>query len=590
MSDETVCLQSIHFVLAANGFRRSASISKHIYGGVLSKSDLDFPIQIEIFDPFFVRKPDVILLSKPDSLPTRLPHVFADKHLCYLDDQGAEFDRYDPVGNITLVLASLHDLLDQYATKPELLQQEFRRELPAYWQQNNEELVYLAAESSKNIVYEYFHYLDPAGTKLGEIIVADDATGTRDWRRKRQNAEQIGTGHAVIVSLPTDIEIPDKDWPPTQFTHVAAWLKASGHQASYQRLVTQAFEHIATSSSCFFIFQLQGMFLGGLLSFRSNRSRRVIREKFKRTRPGRRGRQKKLDVPLHRKVSLLSSLQKYESADTFQRLNVRDVRASTVYTRNLVYERNLSTINIAVIGCGTLGGYVASLLQHAGAGTGGGSLALYDADELHPENLGRHLLSSRYLGQNKATALATELNDNPPVGGCVHAIPSKVDPCEYEAFAKQYDLVVDTTGEITFSTSLCHEAHRSEYMVPVLYGWIDAGGLAARTLLDQPGSGLACYACLKTRDSTGKIGERFQLFKNGVEIPSWQPRPCGIGGFLPFPTQASVTAAGLAQAQSLDWINNSPAPRFRHISLDPRACDTKSADLKPLKECPCCQT
>ncbi|MEE1721090.1 ThiF family adenylyltransferase, partial [Pseudomonas aeruginosa] len=91
------------------------------------------------------------------------------------------------------------------------------------------------------------------------------------------------------------------------------------------------------------------------------------------------------------------------------------VDAESWLTRNLAGGvTGLAGKNIALVGCGAIGGYLADLLVKSGAGFLGGSLVLIDDDELSVGNLGRHFLGFEYIGQNKAAALCAELRAKYP--------------------------------------------------------------------------------------------------------------------------------------------------------------------------------
>src|SRR5690606_1251084 len=60
--------------------------------------------------------------------------------------------------------------------------------------------------------------------------------------------------------------------------------------------------------------------------------------------------------------------------------------------RNIPASKTLAGKNLAVVGCGTIGGYLSDMLVKAGAGTCGGKLTLVDFDCLLPQNIGRHRL------------------------------------------------------------------------------------------------------------------------------------------------------------------------------------------------------
>lgn len=590
MSDsESQTLEVIHYALAQAGFKRRASTKDNIYEQTVTKSNIDFAIRIHIEDPYFGKKPLILLVDRPVGLPGLLPHIFFEKALCYLDDRGVEFDRYNPRYNVLVMLTALDALLDQFVSNEESLQSELRRELPAYWQRDYSDPVFMTANGS-SFIFELYTRTDLNGDSVGEMVLADSDITAASWRRKRNgNDTTTLSGPGFVFDLPHDISIPPEEWPPDSVTKLDQWLDQANTTSVRHRVLNTLYRRIADNKPCFILFQLHQMLFGGLVSFSTPAAIKAIKRNFKTTQPSRRGKSKALLPDTKRISTLISRIDRLEQGSSFSRFSIIDARMSTISTRNSTAEKSLSGIRIAVIGCGTLGGYTASFLCQAGAGSNGGRIELYDSDHLTSENLSRHILGITYVGENKARALEQYISDQS--AGDINIVGHNSDfiADQVGMLHQNFDLIVDTTGDISFSTSLCHHMHRSMTPTPMIYGWIDAGGLAARTLLDECSKQQACYGCLKTRSADGVTSERFKLFKAGAILPEWRPRPCGLGGYMPFSAQASATTAGLILNQCLDWVNESPSPHFRHISLDSRVCETKNADIKPLNECPCCQ-
>jgi len=97
---------------------------------------------------------------------------------------------------------------------------------------------------------------------------------------------------------------------------------------------------------------------------------------------------------------------------------------------------------IALVGCGTIGGFLGELLLKAGAGLEDGELALVDPDILFPQNIGRHRLGLNRALQNKAIGLKEELSAAAPTAN-TRALPVKAE----EADLSPFDLIINTTGE-----------------------------------------------------------------------------------------------------------------------------------------------
>src|SRR5579885_690517 len=73
--------------------------------------------------------------------------------------------------------------------------------------------------------------------------------------------------------------------------------------------------------------------------------------------------------------------------------------------RNPLEREALSATHISIAGCGSFGSALADMLVRAGVS----SLDLIDPERLAPENVGRHILTSKDVGKWKAEALASRL-------------------------------------------------------------------------------------------------------------------------------------------------------------------------------------
>lgn len=104
-------------------------------------------------------------------------------------------------------------------------------------------------------------------------------------------------------------------------------------------------------------------------------------------------------------------LQKHKRASTSdQRIPIFDasieiiqvVRMDDRYIveRNIPGHKTFADRKIALVGCGTIGGYLADLLVRAGGAMGSGELVLIDNQKLAPGNIGRHRLGINRLEKN----------------------------------------------------------------------------------------------------------------------------------------------------------------------------------------------
>lgn len=246
--------------------------------------------------------------------------------------------------------------------------------------------------------------------------------------------------------------------------------------------------------------------------------------------------------------------------------------------RNTPGRTTLTKRKIALVGCGTIGGFLAELLVKAGAGSDGGELALIDNDSLWPQNIGRHRLGFNAVLKNKAVALAEEVRRSMP-GANIQAMPVDV----IHANLARFDIVINATGEEALGHLLTTKLQGPSF-VPILTVWVEGPGIAARALLrDHPSA--ACSRCLSSL-------EREPLY---TVLDSEMPMQLAGQGceslYVPFSASVSVQAACLAIDMLTNWVNGEAAPRLRTRIIDERF--HKSAmDQNPasLTNCPACGT
>jgi tRNA A37 threonylcarbamoyladenosine dehydratase len=237
--------------------------------------------------------------------------------------------------------------------------------------------------------------------------------------------------------------------------------------------------------------------------------------------------------------------------------------------------KTLENKRIIVVGCGTIGGYLADMLVKAGAGAGEGELVLIDPDGLSPANLGRHRLGFPYLEQNKASALKDELVRNMP-DSTIKALPVNVQ----EANLSKADLIVDATGEQTVSDYLASVCSR----IPQLNVWIEGPGVAVRALIRRTEQ----EACIQCLTSLLRQGNYSSTVENMPKVYAGQG--CE-SEYVPFPASVSIQAACLASEMIMDWSAGVNSPALRTQVLD-REFTKKQEDCTslPLAGCPACNT
>ncbi|MBN2837862.1 MAG: ThiF family adenylyltransferase [Fusobacteriaceae bacterium] len=179
---------------------------------------------------------------------------------------------------------------------------------------------------------------------------------------------------------------------------------------------------------------------------------------------------------------------------------------------------DMTSKNISVIGCGSLGSYIVNEIAKLGIK----SLNIYDPDKLEPENIFRHILGEEYLFHNKAKALEVNLSINFSSLN-IKAFEEKINWKTIEKLNfDNTDLLIFSIGSTTDQLLINDKLREIKFIKPVLFTWLDSFGSGCHALLvDYSKKG--CYKCLS------KFNVSFS--KNNNDIV--QTDGCG-GTFTPY--------------------------------------------------------
>lgn len=489
-------------------------------------------------DPQFSALPRIRLLGLPESLPPVNPHLGSGGSLCYVAKGTVVLDIFDPVGQ-TLACVKRAEEVFEKVLRGEMVE-DLEDEFFAYW------------GGSLCLV-------DIQGGRLGrqDCLVFRTEEGlnavvTDDVNRSTKKLKALGwdvVDHTVLTYRVRTGAKPKpltRKWPPETVGDVLSWQAML--DARCRRKIEQRLKSGMKSGA-----------RGALVLVESPLLTYAFAVPFDHGPTGN-GSTRGSRTPLYMLKAVPMSVVRID--DRY------------IAERNVPGMRTLAGKRLVVVGCGTIGGYLADMLIRAGAGTSGGQLTLVDFELLHPQNIGRHRLGFPSLFANKARGLADELKRLAP-GANIRALPVNVQ----QAHLGIADLIIDATGEEALGHWLC-----KRYLadVPMLSAWIEGPGIAVRALLRATSDG-ACYRCLCDANRHG-------LFETIVgEMPTLLAGQGCEGMYVPFPATVSVQAASLAADMALAWANGIVSPSLRTRLLDP-TFQLATPDCSPPRTdgCPAC--
>lgn len=207
---------------------------------------------------------------------------------------------------------------------------------------------------------------------------------------------------------------------------------------------------------------------------------------------------------------------------------------------------------VAVVGCGSVGGSIASYLAKSGVG----ELHLYDFDILAPENIYRHVLGGVYVDpiapQLKAHSLSLDIMLNHPFTKVV-GFPSsllELHPCKDQN--PGYDAIVVATGDFTRELRFNQGHHSCNTPSPVVYAWQDGFGVGGHCMCVTDPREIGCLECLYTRSVGFKPHPKTSFIKQGQTITK---HIGGCGGVMtPYSYLDASQTALLAARATIDVL------------------------------------
>lgn len=558
--------RDVHRFLTEKGFLlcAPAASAKASYEGAIPYRGEKIRVRLDVIDWNFQNKPEIFILERPEGLVGFRPHLGAGGNVCYLDRESVYMDAYDPVGVIARCLLEAQDTLEEIAGSTRKI--DMRDEFLANWTTQ----IYAAT-----VVWDPLPAIGrPLSTLVvnlrhhnGICAVTDSISRTSEWFTA--TGASVGPSYvdnAIELKSSKFPEIDPDEWPPSKFRDVLEWIKGwddSVYRALHNRLES---EWSAGTSLKLVLFSTPTGRFGFSFNVGYQDSSHETRLKKKRA---------------DRRQWIITSNPE------IHRFGFCDLSPSFIHARNQENRETLRGKSIAVVGCGAVGGYLATFLTKLGAGDDGGILKLYETQELHPENLGRHVLSISDLFRNKADGVAELIARDFPY------LDVKVRPVDALAATDLFDvdLIIDATGSSSVSSAI-NRRHLNHLKLKtssasVIYSWVEGPGDAVRALIVDSLE-FMCQECLLVRQAGQPPSDRFPVSLR--EAGFGREYAGGCGSYMPFAVSASVSAASLALDAARDWMRGNPSPRLRARRLNRRYTNAREDNSpKPLDTCPACR-
>lgn len=536
----------------------------------------DFPIALILRDDIYTKLPTAYILKTPDKLQGRLiPHVTQESNLCYVTQMEADWDSNDLKSTYQDVDLQIQLTLNNAITAVEQNINEHAEldgELFAYWKPDS--FLFQLSEASKqkklttclveyklpdkNIRKEYISYESDNSASKEELV---------KWlvqrNLKAENLSDVPLATHYVSVKPS--KLSGVFWPPETFSNFLCWLAEVDHNAR-DRVIQSILSN--TKKRNIFLLDITKQ---DTLSVYVELDPNVVALKRHKH-----GLAKKTSL---RHLAIVFSAKSF--CIDFKRVSVIKADRATLLSRNHPRQGigSLSNKRIALIGCGTIGGYLAALLLRNGAGCGDKYFHLYDNDIFMAHNFGRHILSAHEIGQCKSIALANYLMNSVHIANNIIGFDSQF-PIKSEKLV-EYDIVIDATGRPPVSKRLAFIirtlplAQRPR----LIHSFNDGNGRASKVFIDD---GTCCYGCL-TSDPTIYENTVDSRFKN-IDQEFERHFNCG-SIYTPYDAAVSHITAALAQEATLYTVGDIIPWNYNEHMLD----GSRSKKPRYIKRQPTCK-
>lgn len=480
----------------------------------------------------FPSAPPRIRITPAEKFYLHVPHVEEDGLLC-IYPSGVEFNTAATAGGIEPTWARARELLE----KANLA--DFFEEFPSYWRLNT--------GSRREALSIYPGETPPVSHALvntSTIVVGETEAALKQWWKNHKGDPKSMPPLTPVQRLDLAKPLYPFEFPKTLADFLAL---VRGQDAA---LAGQFFQRIAEASHASLVVvrilapigHVEGIVELPALSL-ANRT--AVQKGF---RAGR--------VPL---TVVQSRGQAILRQTPLARFTVQPVLHRYIHSRG-GNGTDLAGKTVIVIGCGSLGCYVAHLFAKAGVGR----LILIDQEVLTWDNAGRHILGGRFVGYSKAKSLAHVLRLEMPHLRVEPFAAAWREVHDFQSLAfSTCDLLVSTVGSWTSEHDLNYLLRKGDLPPAGLFTWIEPHAVAGHAVLVHPTQG-GCMECVM--DPWGAFAAR-------TCDPAPQARvPVGCAGsFQPYGVAEMIPVASLAVQTGVDYLMDRIKSSERRSWLGPES-------------------
>lgn len=209
---------------------------------------------------------------------------------------------------------------------------------------------------------------------------------------------------------------------------------------------------------------------------------------------------------------------------------------------------DLQNKNVLLVGCGSVGGYIADQLASCGLG----NLSLVDADTFSIENVYRHYLSIDYLNWKKTRGLQFAISTKYPWINITH-----FNECllkfRNDSILNTYDLIIIAIGSPTKERIFHDYCIKNGVETAVINTWTEGYGIGGHAVLDIPEQ-KGCLRCayVDNKNLCRGLVSNLNFLKPNQDLTK-NLSGCG-NAFLPYSNLSAIQTANITTGLALKYL------------------------------------
>lgn len=394
-----------------------------------------------------------VYLEDRNQLSFKIPHMIVENRLC-LFDEGS--DRHDYKEYLKIALETIERVKELLGkSKNEKYSDEFHNEFLDLWGNGNENIKLYSLLNSydhpKVLNTYYFEKKNSKEKNELHFIVKDstiDASSvlwlsknlSLDYKKKRFKSMYFPIETAILTK------------PIRTVKELTDILKKEKFYDDFLRLLKTV---LSSNDPIFIILGIKNENLS-IRSLIGIRLPDLVEPKGK--------------IQKHRSYA---GVLMFNSSQKITRYKVNDLSSNRLFTRGGEGVKTNKKNSAYLVGCGSLGGYLAKSLSDTGYFS---KFILHDNQALKSENIGRHLCGVDCIGTSKSLVVANRISSyNPTLNTQVytHSFYQELLGKENNILREEYDVLFIATGDENIEEEVIRLLEKKILKKPTIIAWVE---------------------------------------------------------------------------------------------------------------------